>query len=106
MDQSICAVTKPDRAQGNRPAAPGAPSTAAAPSADRFETLLGEVTQALKTLKDDSRGESKGLSPDTIQRPEELEQALNEAGRKYNACVKAGKHLAQAYQDTMKGLQK
>ncbi|MBU0753811.1 MAG: hypothetical protein KJ645_01635 [Planctomycetes bacterium] len=104
MSNEIGVIPKMERLQGGvSPVGRPAPSRKAqAPS--RFETLLGEVTEALESLKLDARGEKRRLSPESIQKPEDLQQALTEAGQKYRSCVKAGRHLVQAYQATMKGL--
>ena len=60
----------------------------------RFEALLGELTREMEALK-------QGDAAAEIRKPEDLEAALNEAGRKFQSCEKVKKNLIEAYQATV-----
>ena len=58
----------------------------------RFEKLLSELTREMEALK-------PGTSE--IRKPEDLEAALTEAGRKYKSCEKLKQNLIEAYRATV-----
>ena len=60
----------------------------------RFEKLLGELTREMDALKQSEAAKE-------IKKPEDLEAALNEAGRKFQSCEKLKKNLIEAYQATV-----
>lgn len=60
----------------------------------RFEKLLGELTREMDALKQDEASRE-------IRKPEDLEAALNEAGRKFQSCEKLKRNLIEAYQATV-----
>jgi len=66
-----------------------------------FEGLLGKVARELEALKDDSSSARDGAAAEGISRPEDLAKALEEAGRKYDHCMRLGKHLLKAYEATV-----
>lgn len=67
-----------------------------------FEDLLNRVTRDMVLLKGETQ---KGEHKNAIEKPEELEAALEEAGRNFSSVMKAGRNLIKAYQATLKALE-
>ena len=78
---------------------PGVQGSGQAPpsgtNAGRFEALLGELAKEMEALK-------PGESAAQISKPEDLEAALTDAGRKFESCERLKENLIEAYRATLK----
>jgi len=66
-----------------------------------FETLLGKASREMILLKNKAKLGNEAGSTDSLEKPEELENAIQNATHNFKSAMKVGQNLIDAYRTTL-----